>query len=97
MRKRAAVSLKRFRFSWDGGSSSSALTSAKFCGPPASSLSKSSPQDEAMLGEQSDKVLRELGHGAATISDLNACGITRPFRNCVVFTPTPLVRLNSQS
>jgi CoA:oxalate CoA-transferase len=30
-----------------------------------------------MLGEQSDKVLRELGHTAAAISDLQTRGITR--------------------
>jgi crotonobetainyl-CoA:carnitine CoA-transferase CaiB-like acyl-CoA transferase len=30
-----------------------------------------------VLGEQSDKVLRDLGCGAAAISDLKARGITR--------------------
>ena len=33
-----------------------------------------------MLGEQSDKLLRELGHGAPAISDLKARGITRTVR-----------------
>jgi crotonobetainyl-CoA:carnitine CoA-transferase CaiB-like acyl-CoA transferase len=33
-----------------------------------------------MLGEQSDKVLRELGHTAAAISDLQARGVTRTVR-----------------
>ncbi len=33
-----------------------------------------------MLGEQSDNLLRELGHSAAAISDLKARGITRTFR-----------------
>jgi len=51
----------------------------RFVGGPVrfESLAQERSTPPPMLGEQSDKLLRELGHSAAAISDLKTRGITR--------------------